>query len=144
MLWPETAERNTRSELCLGGVPLSRLAEDYGTPLYIFDEATLRSRARLAVAAARAAHPDAEAVYAAKALSIPAILSIIHESGMGIDVVSGGELYVALQSGIPAAALTLHGNNKSEHELRTAIEAGVGLIVVDNFHEFDLLEMVVA
>jgi diaminopimelate decarboxylase len=144
MLWPETAERNVRGELSIGGVPLPRLAADYGTPLYVFDETTLRSRACLAVAAARAAHPDAEAVYAAKALSIPAILSIIHESGMGIDVVSGGELYVALQSGIPAAAMTLHGNNKSEDELRMAIEAGVGLIAVDNFYELDLLERLVS
>ncbi len=140
MLWPETADRNASGELSIGGVALTRLADEFGTPLYVFDEATLRLRAQSAVADVQAAHPEAEAVFAAKALSIPAILSIIHEAGMGIDVVSAGELYVALKSGIPASAVTLHGNNKGKDELRAAIDAGVGLIAVDNFYELDLLE----
>ncbi|CAN5899656.1 diaminopimelate decarboxylase [soil metagenome] len=140
MLWPETADRNASGELSIGGVALTCLADQYGTPLYVFDEATVRLRAQSAVADVQAAHPEAEAVFAAKALSIPAILSIIHEAGMGIDVVSAGELYVALKSGIPASAVTLHGNNKGKDELRAAIDAGVGLIAVDNFYELDLLE----
>ena len=140
MLWPETADRNASGELSIGGVALTCLADQHGTPLYVFDEATLRLRAQSAVADVQAAHPEAEAVFAAKALSIPAILSIIHEAGMGIDVVSAGELYMALKSGIPASAVTLHGNNKGKDELRAAIDAGVGLIAVDNFYELDLLE----
>lgn len=144
MLWPETARRDADGQLSIGGVVLTELAKDYGTPLYVFDEATLRSRAEGAVSAVRAAHPGGEAVFAAKALSIPAILSLIHQAGLGIDVVSSGELHAALIAGVPAPAITLHGNNKSEDELRAAIEAGIGLIAVDNFYEFDLLKGLVS
>jgi diaminopimelate decarboxylase len=144
MLWPETTRRGANGHLSIGGIPLTELAGQFGTPLYVFDEATLRARAGEAVMAARAAHPNAEAVFAAKALSIPAVLSIINECGLGIDVVSAGELHVALAAGVPASQMTLHGNNKSEDELQAAIDTGVGLIAVDNFHEFDLLERLVA
>jgi len=140
MLWPETTRRTDLGELSVGGVPLADLADEFGTPLYVFDEVTLGKRADSVLAAVRGTDGHAEAVFAAKALSIPAVLSLLHEMGLGIDVVSGGELHAALQAGVAPGSITFHGNNKDEEELRAAIQAPVGLIVVDNFHEFDILE----
>jgi diaminopimelate decarboxylase len=140
MLWPETTERNESGELVIGGVSVVGLAEEFGTPLYVFDETTLRRRARRAVAAALAGGPGSRAVFASKALALPRILALLAEEGLGIDVVSGGELYVALQSGIDPHVITFHGNNKSRAELQEAIDAGIELIAVDNLYELDLLE----
>ena len=140
MLWPEETQRNSAGELVIGDISAVALAEEFGTPLYIFDEATLRHRARIAVAAALAGGPGSRAVFASKALELPVILAILADEGLGIDVVSGGELYVALKSGVDPSVITFHGNNKSAQELREAIEAGIELIAVDNLHELDLLE----
>lgn len=139
MLWPETTTRNDDGELTIGGCSVSDLAKEFGTPLYIFDEVTLRNRARRAVAAALAGGPGSRAVFASKALELPVILAILAEEGLGIDVVSGGELFVALQSGIDPHVITFHGNNKSRQELQEAIDAGIELIAVDNLYELDLL-----
>lgn len=140
MLWPETTRRNQDGELVFGGVSASELAARFGTPLYVFDETTLRQRARRAVAAAYAGGPGSRAVFASKALELPWILSILSQEGLGIDVVSGGELFVALQSGVDPRVITFHGNNKSRQELSEAIDAGIELIAVDNLYELDLLE----
>jgi diaminopimelate decarboxylase len=140
MLWPETTERTAEGAIAIGGISTVELAEEFGTPLYIFDETTLRNRARQAVAAAFAGGPGSRAVFASKALELPVILRILAEEGLGIDVVSGGELYVALQSGIDPHVITFHGNNKSTQELREAIDAGIELIAVDNLYELDLLD----
>ncbi|HET9661859.1 MAG TPA: diaminopimelate decarboxylase [Thermomicrobiales bacterium] len=140
MLWPETTKRNDAGELTIGGISVTELAERFGTPLYIFDEVTLRNRARRAVASAFAGGPGSRAVFASKALELPVILAMLAEEGLGIDVVSGGELFVALKSGIDPHVITFHGNNKSEQELREAIDAGIELIAVDNLYELDLLE----
>ncbi len=139
MLWPELTHRNGDGELVIGGISTIALAEEFGTPLYVFDEATLRQRARIAVAAAYAGGPGSRAVFASKALEIPVILAMLAEEGLGIDVVSGGELYVALQSGIDPSVITFHGNNKSAQELQEAIDAGIELIAVDNLYELALL-----
>jgi diaminopimelate decarboxylase len=139
MLWPETTERNFYGELSIGGVTVTSLAAEFGTPLYIFDDATLRSRASRAVAAFNNVYPNARVVYAGKALLSPVIVSILHDEGLGLDVASGGELYAGLASGVPASEITFHGNNKSEQELREAIEAGVSLIAIDNDYEISLL-----
>ncbi|MEZ4506345.1 MAG: diaminopimelate decarboxylase [Thermomicrobiales bacterium] len=139
MLWPEGTHRTADGELMIGGVSTVALAETYGTPLYVFDEATLRHRARTAVAAALSGGPGSRAVFASKALELPAILTILAEEGLGIDVVSGGELFVALRSGVDPSVITFHGNNKSRQELAEAIDAGIELIAVDNLHELDLL-----
>src|SRR5690242_1819070 len=112
MLWPETTHRNDAGELTIGGASLVDLAREFGTPLYIFDEATLRHRARRAVASALAGGPGSRAVFASKALELPVILSLLAEEGLGIDVVSGGELFVALHSGVDPHVITFHGNNK--------------------------------
>jgi diaminopimelate decarboxylase len=144
MLWPDTTKRDHTGALTIGGLSVTELAEQFGTPLYIYDEVTLRNRARQAVASAFAGGPGSRAVFASKALELPVILSILAEEGLGIDVVSGGELFVALKSGIDPHVITFHGNNKSEQELREAIEAGIELIAVDNLYELDLLERLTA
>jgi diaminopimelate decarboxylase len=139
MLWPVTTERNAEGELTIGGVSMTALVTEFGTPLYVYDERTLRTRVARAVTAFDSVYPNARVVYAGKALLSPAIVSVLHEEGLGVDVASGGELYAGLASGVPASDITFHGNNKSEQELREAIEAGVGLIAIDNDHEISLL-----
>jgi diaminopimelate decarboxylase len=139
MLWPETTERNAQGEIAIGGITLTALAAEFETPLYVFDETTLRTRASRAVDAFSKVYPNARVVYAGKALLSPGIVSILHEEGLGLDVASGGELYAGLASGVPPAEITFHGNNKSKRELREAIEAGVGLIAIDNEYEITLL-----
>ncbi len=144
MLWPEQTIRNDAGEIVLGGVSTVALAEEFGTPLYVFDEATLRHRARVAVANSFAGGSGSRAVFASKALELPVILAMLAEEGLGIDVVSGGELFVALKSGVDPGVITFHGNNKSAQELREAIDAGIEFIAVDNFHELELLAEITA
>lgn len=133
--WPPV-KVNEEGRLLVGGLDAVRLAHEHGTPLYVFDEAVIRGRCR----EFRAAMGDAgDVAYAGKAFLCQAIVRIIDEEGLSLDVVSGGELYTALQAGFPADRIVLHGNNKSDEELRAALEAGVGRVVVDNFHEIDRL-----
>jgi diaminopimelate decarboxylase len=120
--------------LSVGGVDLVSLADELGTPLFVYDEAHLRDRCRQAVSA----WGDGVA-YATKAFLCRAMARLAHEEGMCLDVSTGGELHVALSAGIPPERLVLHGNNKSEEELSTALESGVGKIVVDSFDEIDRL-----
>ena len=116
--------------LCVGGVDLLDLAEEFGTPLFVYDEEHLRAACRDAVGA------WGEGVaYATKAFLCQAMARLAHKEGMNLDVASGGELHVALSAGVPAERLVLHGNNKSSEELATALERGVGRIVVDSFDE---------
>ncbi|MDP8954536.1 MAG: diaminopimelate decarboxylase [Actinomycetota bacterium] len=138
-LLPLTAEVGADDRLRVGGCDVVGLAAEHGTPLFVYDEAHLRSRAREAVAA----FGDG-ATYAAKAFLCRAMAALVHEEGMGIDVASGGELHVALAAGVPAARLVLHGNNKSEGELARALSVGVGRIVVDSLDELDRIEALVA
>jgi diaminopimelate decarboxylase len=121
--------------LSIGGCDVLDLAEEYGTPLFVYDEEHMRTRCREAVQA----FGDGVA-YATKAFLCTAMARLAFEEGMHLDVATGGEMYVALRAGVPADHLILHGNNKSELELRTALEAGVGRIVVDSSDEIDLLE----
>jgi diaminopimelate decarboxylase len=139
-LWPRDTRVDESGELWLGGCAASALAETFGTPLYVFDEKTLRGRARAYQAALKQYYPgSAQTAYASKAYLCLAIAQLFAEEGLDLDVVSGGELYVALRAGFPLARIHFHGNNKSPEELAQALEAGVGRIVVDNFHELDLL-----
>jgi diaminopimelate decarboxylase len=140
MLWPITTTRNGAGELQIGGVSVSAIAADFGTPVYIYDEATLRERARAIREAFRRAYPDSQVVYAAKAFGSPAIVRMFRDEGLGLDVVSGGELYMGLRAGMPAGRITFHGNNKGRQELIEALDAGVSLIAVDNAFELELLE----
>jgi diaminopimelate decarboxylase len=134
-LLPDSAEAGDDGQLLVGGCDVAALAEEFGTPLFIYDEAQLRARCREAVAA----FGDGVA-YATKAFLCRAMAKLAHEEGMHLDVASGGELAVALSAGVPAERIVLHGNNKSDDELITAREAGVGRIVVDSFDEIDRLE----
>ena len=134
-LLPDSAEVGTDGQLLVGGCDLADLAEQYGTPLFVYDEDHLRARCREAVAA----FGDGVA-YATKAFLCRAMAKLAHEEGMHLDVASGGELHVALSAGVPADRLVLHGNNKSDHELLSAMHAGVGRIVVDSFDEIERLE----
>ncbi|MEI6498022.1 MAG: diaminopimelate decarboxylase, partial [Actinomycetota bacterium] len=113
-LLPDTAEVLADGSLAIGGVAVAELAATYGTPLFIYDEAHLRRRCREAVDA----FGHQQAVYATKAFLCKAMARLAYEEGMLLDVASGGEMHVALAAGVPADALTLHGNNKSLAELR--------------------------
>ena len=129
-LLPRTASVGEDGHLRVGDIDLLDLAAEFGTPLFVYDEYHLRQACRAAVAA----WGDGVA-YAAKAFLCRAMARLANEEGMHLDVASGGELHVALSAGVPAAQLILHGNNKSEEELATALECGVGRIVVDSFDE---------
>ncbi|MDQ3043729.1 MAG: diaminopimelate decarboxylase [Chloroflexota bacterium] len=144
MLWPESATRDAAGVLHIGGVALPELAAQFGTPLFLYDESTLRSRARRFVSSMSVNYVNSRVVYAAKAYLSPVVARLLHEEGLGLDVVSGGELYAGLMAGIPAGAMTFHGSNKSETELREAVAAGIGLIAIDNEWELTLLERVTA
>ena len=139
MPWPLTTERLDDGQLAIGGIGLSLLAERYGTPLYLFDEETLRFRARMFRRGFADVYPRSRVTYAGKAGLSPAVVAILRAEGLGLDVVSGGELYAGLAAGVPASAMTFHGNNKSRDELREAISCGIGLIAIDNDWEIELL-----
>lgn len=121
--------------LQIGGCDVIELAEEFGTPLFVYDEAHLRARCREAVDA----FGDGVA-FATKAFLCSAMARLAYEEGMHLDVATGGEMHVALHAGVPAHKLVLHGNNKSMNELRMAIDVGVARIVVDSFDELDRLD----
>ncbi len=127
-------------EWVVGGVSARRLAREFGTPVYVMDEARLRSNCRAYVAALRETYPNSQAMFASKALCCMATCRLAYDEGMGVDVVSIGEIHTALRAGVPAQALMLHGSNKTSEELTVAIETGVGRIVVDNFYDLELLD----
>jgi diaminopimelate decarboxylase len=135
-LLPDSASVDHDGRLAIGGLALADLAATYGTPLFVYDEAHLRRRCREAVDAFGHQH----AVYATKAFLCKAMARLAYEEGMLLDVASGGEMYVALAAGVPADALTMHGNNKSTAELREALAEGVRYLVVDCHEELDRLE----
>jgi len=115
------------------------LAQAYGTPLYVVDEGHFRQRIRQYYAGFRAASPTGELSFASKANSTIALIKIAYQEGCSIDVASEGEFRAALAAGVPGHACHLHGNNKQESEIRFAIEQGIGMIVVDNFEEIELM-----
>lgn len=134
-LWPRTAVRDTSGVLTVGDCSVTELAARFGTPLYVLDEDDLRSRCRDFAES----FAQADIYYAGKAFLCKAVVRMIAEEGLSLDVCSGGELAVALAAGMPGARIGLHGNNKSTVELARALDAGVGRIVLDSFHEIDRL-----
>src|SRR5438270_2519962 len=130
-LWPQTVTRGPAGALSVGGRDVRDLAAEFGTPAYLLDEADFRARCR---AFAEAFH-DADVYYAGKAFLCKAVVRMIAEEGLALDVCTGGELAVALAAGMPPERIGLHGNNKSPSELARAVEAGVGRIIVDSFDE---------
>ncbi|HEX8714871.1 MAG TPA: diaminopimelate decarboxylase [Solirubrobacteraceae bacterium] len=140
-VFPLGSRLNERGRLEVGGCDTVELARELGTPAYVVAEDDLRARARAFVAAGReAGHEDFRVVFASKAFPCTAVLELFASEGLSCDVASGGELHLALNAGFPPERLVLHGNAKSEDELRAAIECGVGLIVLDNFDEIERLE----
>ena len=139
-VFPETAEVNGLDHLVIGGCDVLELASQFGTPLYIFDEETLRNRCREFVHEFRKRHAKTAVVYACKAYVNPALARIFMEEDLGLDVVSGGELAVAKAVAFPPHAVYFHGNNKGREELSEALEWNIGRIVVDSLHELELLD----
>ncbi|WP_422773391.1 diaminopimelate decarboxylase [Plantactinospora sp. WMMC1484] len=134
-LWPRNVARHADGALVVAGLGVRELAAEFGTPAYVLDSDDLRSRCR----DFRAAFPDEDVYYAGKAFLCRAVVRIVAEEGLHLDVCSGGELAVALAAGMPPERIGFHGNNKSPAELARAVDAGVGRIVVDSFQEIDRL-----
>jgi diaminopimelate decarboxylase len=130
---------NEAGRLTLGGCDAVELSREFGTPLYVFDEETLRGRCREFQTEFRSRHADTVVAYAAKAYLGRVLAAILAQEEMALDVVSGGELAIAASVNFPPERIYFHGNNKSEEELREALDYGVGRIVIDNFHEMHLL-----
>ncbi|MYW43000.1 diaminopimelate decarboxylase [Streptomyces sp. SID161] len=127
-VWPASTTEPLRGALAVGGVPLAEVADRFGTPVYVLDEAEVRDRCRTY----RDAFPDAEVLYAAKAFLCRAMAHWTAEEGLGLDVCSAGELELAVTTGFPPERIVLHGNAKSPHDLDTALRLGVGRIVIDS------------
>ncbi len=135
-LFPRSAVVDTDGHLHIGGCDVDALAPTFGTPLYVYDEQELRARAR----EYREAFGADAVSYAGKAFLCMAMVRLVADEGLHLDVATGGELHVAVRAGFPAARVVFHGNNKSDAELRAALELGVGRIVADSFDELDRLE----
>jgi diaminopimelate decarboxylase len=126
--------------LTVAGIPLADLAARHGTPLLVYDEATLRSRARAYADGLRVYPGDARAVFACKAQATVALLRVLVAEGLGMDVASEGELAFALAAGVAGDRVIVHGNNKSDADIRAALAAEAGLVVVDHRAELDQIE----
>jgi diaminopimelate decarboxylase len=135
-LLPDTADVGDDGWLTVGGCSIRDLADEFGTPMFVYDEEHIRARCREAVAA----FGPQRAVYASKAFLCKAMARLAYEEEMRLDVATGGELHTVLSAGVPADACVMHGNNKSVAELRMAITEGVRHIVVDSFDELDRLD----
>ena len=137
----DTLKINEKGHLEIGGADCVALAEQFSTPLYVFDEAYIRRMMRIYQDTINTEYQGKGLVlYASKAFSCEAVYSIAHSEGIGVDVVSGGELYTALRAGFPADKITMHGNNKLPYEIEQALDAHIGMIVVDSHSEADFIE----
>ena len=141
-LFPQTAKVNSQNHLLLGGCDCVDLAREFGTPLYVFDEATLREKCAQYREAFAQRYPDTMIIYACKAFINKPLALIFMEEGLGLDVVSGGELAIAKSVSFPIEKVYFNGNNKSRQELELALGWGVGRIVIDNLNELWLLDEV--
>ncbi|MCI0765643.1 diaminopimelate decarboxylase [Bacillus sp. TL12] len=134
-----TSRINDQGHLEIGGCDTTQLAKQYGTPLYVYDEATIREKCRAFHRAFQESGFSYQVAYASKAFLCMEMCRVAREENMSLDVVSGGELYTALQAGFPASRIHFHGNNKTEEEIIMALRAGIGCFVVDNFLEMEIL-----
>lgn len=134
---------NEKGHLTIGGCDTVELAKEYGTPLYVLDETTIRNTIRSYVSSFNKFYDgNGMPLYASKALSCKELCRIAKEENIGLDVVSGGEIYTALQAGFPMEKVHFHGNNKTEDEIRFALKSKVGKFVVDNLYELELLNKI--
>ncbi|MFM6968377.1 MAG: diaminopimelate decarboxylase [Microbacteriaceae bacterium] len=140
-VWPHTAHRGENGDIEIGGVSVTELAREFGTPLYVYDEADVRGRARRIResfdAACEAAGTHGHVYYASKAFSSAGVLRWMIDAGLRVDVATEGELELALAAGVPASSLGVHGNNKSDREIERAVTIGAGSLVIDSFDEID-------
>ena len=137
----ETLRINEKGHLEIGGADCVQLVERFGTPLYVMDEAYIRQMMRVYRDTLASAYKGKGIVlYASKAFSCQAIYRVADQEGIGCDVVSGGELYTALQAGFPAEKIYMHGNNKLAYEIGEALDAGIGCIVADAYLELDKID----
>jgi diaminopimelate decarboxylase len=136
-LLPATATISQDGRLSVGGCDLGELADRFGTPLFVYDEEHLRRRCR-----EYTGHFGGNVAYAGKAFLCRAMVRLVEEEGLYLDVATGGELHVALSARFPAGRILFHGNNKSEEELASALAGGVGRVVADSFDELDRIEAV--
>ncbi|GAA0364137.1 diaminopimelate decarboxylase [Bacillus horti] len=130
---------NNNGHLEIGGMDTVELAQKYGTPLMVYDEQAIRERCRTFVDAFKEKKVKAQVAYASKAFNCVAICQLMEQEGLSLDVVSGGELYTALQAQFPSEKIHFHGNNKTKDELLLGLDAKIGCFVVDNFYELELL-----
>ncbi len=138
-LFPLSAEASKRGHLVIGGCDTVELADEYGTPLYLFDEFSLRSKCREFRSEFGQRYADTTVIYASKAFLDKALAVIFKEEGLGLDVVSGGELTIAQSVAYPMDMVYFHGNNKSAEEIGLALKNHIGRIVVDGFEELGIL-----
>jgi diaminopimelate decarboxylase len=144
-VFPLGSRLDERGRLQVGGCDTIELAREFGTPAYVVAEDDLRARARAFMVAGRSeGHEDFHVVFASKAFPCTAVLALFAQEGLWCDVASGGELHLALNAGFAPERIVLHGNAKSEAELRAALESGIALIVLDNFDEIARLERLLA
>jgi diaminopimelate decarboxylase len=139
-LFPINSTVNNQGHLVIGGCDVTMLAAEFGTPLYIYDESTLRAKCREFRSEFEKRYPEVQIIYASKAYSNGALLRLVNEEGLGLDVVSDGELGIAKKAKFPMGKVYFHGNNKSRRELEMALQLRVGRIVVDNFQELEMLD----
>ncbi len=140
LVLPQTARVNEVDHLEIGGCDTVDLAREFGTPLFVMDETTIRSNCRQYQRAFKQRSEDAEVIYAGKAFISLALCQLINQEGLSLDVSSGGELFIAQKAGFPPQKMYLHGNNKTRNELERALGYGVGRIVADSFDELELLK----
>lgn len=140
---PEESAVTEDGVLTIGGVRVTELAERYGTPLHIMDEAGLRRQIRRFVNGLKERWPNSEVLFASKSLPVVAMYAVAASEGLSIDVAGGGELQLAIAAGVDPRRIHMHGNAKSDEELAMALGEGIGTIIVDNFDEIERLEALV-
>jgi len=143
-VYPIGSRVNERGRLEVGGCDAVELAREFGSPVYVVAEDDMRARARAFIDALGARHADHDVLFASKAFPCTAVYRLLAEEGLACDVASGGELFLALRAGFDPARIYFHGNAKSERELREALAAGVGHIVIDSLDELERLERIAA
>ena len=139
-----TMEINEKGHLVIGGCDTVDLVEEFGTPLYVMDEELIRQNCRSYYEAFTATYSNTKVLYASKAFLPMAMCHVIESEGLGLDVVSSGELYTALKAGFPVEQIYFHGNNKTQDELILAMESKIGRFVSDNIQEMESLNMLCA
>src|SRR5437763_13769927 len=142
--FPTGSRVNERGRLEVGGCDVIELVREFGSPAYVVAEDDLRARARASIDPLSARHGDLEVLFGSKAFPCTAVYRVLAEEGLACDVASGGELASALKAGFDPDRIVLHGNAKSAAELRMALDAGVGTVVIDNADELDRLTVLVS